>query len=180
MKQIITIFISIILMATILGSPIMAQGLESNKVNLIAPVELSLAPGEQYCEQVVWISDEIRLVYTLRSEAIDDVIPFRSTIRRKLTSVCTVKNKAGDSIGTITAVGVFDTNGNTSKPQDAYGYGQVERYTIENQSNAKSSEQFYAWVRISLNGVPNGPVRAFSHICVINCDANGQSSATWD
>ena len=39
MKQNITIFISIILMATILSSPIMAQGVESNKVNLIAPVE---------------------------------------------------------------------------------------------------------------------------------------------
>lgn len=183
MKKGIMILISTILIVSFIQVPVAAQNLPRKGLGSVAPISLSLAPEEHYIVQTVHVCDGIQLVYSLKSEDINIYTPLRSAksvTRRKLTSKCDVLNKAGNSIGTIIAVGVFETNGSTSNPQDAYGFGEVKRYTIENTSNAKSSEQFNAWVRVSIKGVPDGPVKAFNHICVIDCDANGQKRATWN
>lgn len=79
----------------------------------------------------------------------------RSTTRRTLTSRMQIRNPLGITIATLTAVGVFDTNGSISDPYDAHGSGNIPN--VQNPSNTLGAPQFNAYVKVNLTGfLPGG------------------------
>lgn len=172
-KKILLMCFATILMS-VFTFPILASEFEVNSLPTLEKVELTLSIGEKCVSRTVRLDNGMYLIYTLESTGL------RATNRRTLTSECVVRGKDGTELGTLTAKGVFDTNGITSKPEDAYGFGKVKHYLIKNTSNTLSSEQFAAWVRVTMNGLPTTSVLEFTYQCVINCDANGNSSASWN
>lgn len=79
----------------------------------------------------------------------------RSTTRRTLTSRMQIRNPLGITIATLTAVGVFDTNGSISIPYDAHGSGDI--FNVQNPSNTLGAPQFNAYVKVNLTGfLPGG------------------------
>lgn len=101
----------------------------------------------------------------------------RSTTRRTLTSRMQIRNPLGITIATLTAVGVFDTNGSISIPYDAHGSGDI--FNVQNPSNTLGAPQFNAYVKVNLTGFLPGGDTTFDFTCTIYCDANGQNSASW-
>lgn len=61
---------------------------------------------------------------------------------------------------------------------DAYGTSDVPHYTVST-SGSLGGSQFNAWVRVSFFGSMRGRSISFDKKCTINCDANGNSSASW-
>ena len=179
MKKLLSLLclVSLLMISSVL--PVLAEARDPLIMLEFPEIKLVLPEGETSVEKVIPLDNGLQLVVTLRETITTTGSPLRTSIRRTLSSESTVRSADGTKLGSITAVGVFDTNGSTSKPEDAYGYGQVKRYSIENPSNALSDEQFYAWVRVTIKGVPVGPVQPFSYNCTINCDANGSHSASW-
>lgn len=55
----------------------------------------------------------------------------------------------------------------------SYGFGEVKRYTIENTSNAKSSEKFNAWVRVSIKGAYCHYLDSSYHFAMAKVKSNG-------
>lgn len=179
MKKLLSLLclVSLLMISPVL--PVLAEARDPLIMLEFPQIKLVLPEGETSVEKVIPLDNGLQLVVTLRETITTTGGPLRTSIRRTLTSESTVRGADGTKLASITAVGVFDTNGSTSNPEDAYGYGQVNRYSIENPSNTLSDEQFYAWVRVTIKGVPVGPVQPFTYNCTINCDANGNHSASW-
>lgn len=180
MKKTITRLCLVTILMNILTFPVLALETEVNRLPTLEKVKLTLSSETESVSKTARLDNGMYLVYTLKCTSEQQSTGLRTTIRRTLTSECIVRGADGTELGTLTAKGVFDTNGATSDPQDAYGYGQVKRYTIQNTANTLSTEQFSAWVRVTLKGVPAGPVQEFTYRCVITCDANGNYRASWN
>ncbi len=181
MKKLLSLlcFLSLLVLVISPDPPVLAEAREPLSKLELPSIKLILPEGKTSVQKVILLDNGLQLVVTLRESITPTDNPLRTTIRRTLTSESTIRSADGTELGSITAVGVFDTNGSTSDPEDAYGYGEVKRYSIENPSNTLSNEQFYAWVRVTFKGVPVGPVQPFTYNCTINCDANGNYSASW-
>lgn len=180
MKKICSLFCIVFLFLSMIPFPVFALDAGNSHLPTFMPVMLTLSDGEKHISKTVNIGNGMYLTFSLSCTFELEPAVLRTTIRKTLTSECIVHGDDGSNLGTLTAKGVFDVNGRTSAPQDAYGYGRVNRYSIQNTSNNLSLEQFAAWVRVTLQGVPAGPVQEFTYHCVINCDANGSSSASWN
>ena len=100
------------------------------------------------------------------------------TTRNKFTSTMKIKNSVGMTIQTLNAVGVFDTNGVVAIPVDAYGSGSSGN--VSNPSNSLGPSGYSSWVKVRLTGSVPGHVATFDYTCTITCDANKNSTASWE
>lgn len=140
---------------------------------------IMLAPGE---EKVIPVSENLNLWIET------EVIPSSraTTYDRTITSTLSLKNVVGVTIVTLRSVGVFRTNGTTSKPIDAYGSYDAWVWNITNSSSSLGATAYNARVRNSFSGELNigiDPVsmtiQSFSYTCTIYCNAVGTYSTSW-
>ena len=136
---------------------------------------------------VLPVSENLILEATLEDNGIPIVSPLaRSTYSRTVTSTLQLKNIVGATIVTLRGVGVFTTNGSTSRPTDAYGSHSALVWNVTNTSSSRGATAYNANVRVSFSGQFNigvAPVsmtvQSFSKSVTIYCNAVGATSATW-
>lgn len=140
---------------------------------------IELAPGE---ETVIPVSENLNLWIET------EIMPSSraTTYDRTITSTLSLKNVVGATIVTLRSVGVFRTNGTTSKPIDAYGSYNAWVWNITNSSSSLGAAAYNARVRNSFSGELNigiDPVsmtiQSFSYTCTIYCNAVGTYSTSW-
>lgn len=140
---------------------------------------IELAPGE---ETVIPVSENLNLWIET------EIMPSSraTTYDRTITSTLSLKNVVGATIVTLRSVGVFRTNGTTSKPIDAYGSYDAWVWNITNSSSSLGATAYNARVRNSFSGELNigiDPVsmtiQSFSYTCTIYCNAVGTYSTSW-
>lgn len=110
----------------------------------------------------------------------------RTTYQGTITSTLELKNILGGTVVTLKSVGVFQTNGSTSIPVDAYGSYSSLVWNVASTASVLGSTAYNAWVRNGFSGEFNigiDPVsmtiQSFSYNCKIYCNAVGTYSATW-
>lgn len=142
-----------------------------------------VVPGE---EVVIPVSDNLNLC--IETEIIPSTAASTNatTYDRTITSTLSLKNVVGATIITLRSVGVFRTNGTTSKPIDAYGTYDAWVWNITNNSSSLGASAYNARVRNSFSGELNigiDPVsmtiQSFSYTCTIYCNAVGTYSSSW-
>lgn len=140
---------------------------------------ISLEPGE---EKIIPVSEHLNLWIETDATPISRA----TTYDRTITSTLSLKNVVGVTIVTLRSVGVFRTNGSTSKPIDAYGSYDAWVWNITNSSSSLGATAYNARVRNSFSGELNigiDPVsmtiQSFSYTCTIYCNAVGTYSTSW-
>lgn len=98
--------------------------------------------------------------------------------RSQFTSTMNIKNLLGITILTLKAVGIFDTDGVVTVPVNAYG--SCSTGGVSNPSNELGPRQFSSWVKVRLTGSVPGNFSTFDFTCTITCDANKNTTATWE
>ncbi|MFS0656568.1 hypothetical protein [Bacillus sp. 179-C3.3 HS] len=103
----------------------------------------------------------------------------------KVTKQMLLKNAKGSTILTLKSVGVFEVNGFTSKPINAYASYEGKGWTVSTSSK-KSEKSAKSYVKNTFKGkIKYGinPVgvnfKSFSHSNTIYCDAKGKLSSIW-
>lgn len=110
----------------------------------------------------------------------------KATNDRTITATLKLKNIFGGTVVTLTAVGVFRTNGSTSKPIDAYGTHSAIVWNVTAKKAVKGSSAYNAYVRNTFTGKfnigidpVNMTVQSFTYTCTTYCNAKGVYSASW-
>lgn len=110
----------------------------------------------------------------------------KATYDRTITSTLKLKNIFGGTVVTLKAVGVFRTNGSTSKPIDAYGTHSAIVWNVTTKKAVKGSSAYNAYVRNTFTGKfnigidpVNMTVQSFTYTCTTYCNAKGVYSASW-
>ena len=110
----------------------------------------------------------------------------KATYDRTITSTLKLKNIFGGTVVTLKAVGVFRTNGSTSKPIDAYGTHSALVWNVTTKKAVKGSSAYNAYVRNTFSGKfnigidpVNMTIQSFTYTCTTYCNAKGVYSASW-
>lgn len=110
----------------------------------------------------------------------------RATYDRTIISTLKIKNILGGTVVTLNAVGVFRTNGSTSKPIDAYGTHSAMVWNVTSKKAVKGSSAYNAYVRNTFTGKfnigidpVNMTVQSFTYTCTTYCNAEGVYSVSW-
>lgn len=134
-------------------------------------------------EKIVPVSENLFLVLSAKAEPEGNI---RAAYERTITATMELKNILGGTVIELNSIGVFQTNGSTSTPVDAYGTYDAWVWNITNTGSSMGSAAYNAWVRNSFSGEFNigiDPVsmtiKSFNYACKIYCNANGQYSANW-
>lgn len=146
---------------------------------------------EENEKKVIPISENLVLEISIKQDGNSDLernslAKATQSYERTVTSTSELKNVLGGTIVTLNSVGVFETNGRTSKPIDAYGTYDAFVWNVTNTNSDLGSEQYNAWVKNSFSGELNigiDPVdmtiQSFGTTCKIYCNAQGTYSASW-
>ncbi len=125
------------------------------------------------------------LVLKVSTEDCDNSIA-RATYSRTITSTMKLENVFGVTIVTLKSVGVFSTNGSTSKPTDAYGSYSATGWDITKGKSVLGATGYNSYVRNSFSGKlrvgidpVNMTIQSFSYNCTIKCNAVGTYSSSW-
>lgn len=141
--------------------------------------------GEEY---QLPVSDNLILEVSVEDDGMPLVAnPFmRATYNRTITSILKLKNIYGRTVVTLKSVGVFRTNGSTSKPIDAYGSHSAMVWNITNKSSVKGGTAYNSYVRNTFTGKFNigidpvsMTVQTFSYSNTIYCNTKGSYSSSW-
>ena len=138
-------------------------------------------------------NDEVRVSENLILEVTTEQVPslqqnmLRSTIyTRTIRTTLSLKNIVGGTVVTLSSYGVFDTNGSTSKPLDAYGTYSGFLWSLDYISSYKSSTIYNAYVRNTYKGSLNigagdisVTIQSFNKTGVVYCNAVGTNSGYW-
>lgn len=135
-------------------------------------------------EETIPVSENLILTITTKETSSNNL---RSSVyNRTITSTLELKNIFGVTIVKLNSVGVFETNGSTSKPIDAYGTHTALVWNLSNTNSTKGSSAYNSWIRNNFSGQFNlgiDPVsitiQSFSYSCTIYCNANGSYSVDW-
>lgn len=134
-------------------------------------------------EQVIPISENLRLVISTQAEANNAK---RTIYETTITSTLEIENIVGATIVTLNSVGVFDRDGSTCVPVDAYGTYDTFVWTVTDVESKLSDSGYSSWVRNSFDVECNigiDPVSmtisSFSYACKITCNAKGIYNITW-
>jgi len=142
--------------------------------------------------KVIPVSDNLVLEFSaMSSDSIDSsqvkAVQAATVYERTITSTLKLKNIVGGTIITLNSVGVFETDGKTSNPTDAYGTYDAIVWNVTNTDSEVGSEQYNAWAKNSFSGELNigiDPVdmtiQSFAKTCKIYCNAVGTYSASWN
>lgn len=76
----------------------------------------------------------------------------KATYDRTITSTLKLKNILGGTVVTLNSVGVFRTNGSTSKPIDAYGTHSAMVWNVTAKKAVKGPSAYNAYVRNTFTG----------------------------
>jgi hypothetical protein len=133
----------------------------------------------------VSVSENLYLEMTLEQ---DETIPLlRAIYNRTVTSTLSLKNILGHTVVTLKGVGVFQTNGSTSRPIDAYGSYSGFLWSLSSKTASKGTTAYNAHVRIGFKGSlnigvssVNVTIQSFNKSATIYCNAAGKYSASWN
>ncbi len=131
------------------------------------------------------VSENLYLEMTLEHK---ETLPLlRATYHRTVTSTLSLRNILGYTVVTLTGVGVFQTNGSTSRPIDAYGSYSGFLWSLSSKTASKGTTAYNAYVRIGFKGSfnvgissINVTIQSFNKNTTIYCNAVGKYSAYWD
>ncbi|WP_314723448.1 hypothetical protein [Enterocloster bolteae] len=137
-------------------------------------------------EQVIPISENLRLVISTNADTDNKNVNEKVAYRTTITGTFIIENVLGMDIVTLNSVGVFERDGRTCNPVDAYGTYDTFVWTVTDVNSRLSSAGYNAWVRNSFDGECNigiDPISmtifSFDYTCTINCDANGNYYTSW-
>ena len=146
--------------------------------------ELCVREGERD-EKIIPISDNLRLVLTL--EVDNSEVQTRSGTRLTLTHRGKIDNLVGMELVSLASVGVFENDGSTCEPVDAYCSYETTLATITNTESELGSPAYNSWVRNTFEGETtysigpvSGTISTFSYASTITCNALGEYAATWN
>ncbi|MBO1102233.1 hypothetical protein [Enterococcus hirae] len=131
------------------------------------------------------VSENLYLEMTLEDNELPTML--RATYNRTITSTLQLKNLLGHTIVTLKGVGVFQINGSTSKPIDAYGSYSGVLWSLSSKSASKGATAYNAYVRVNFKGSLNigissisVTIQSFNKSATIYCNANGGYSSSWN
>lgn len=135
-------------------------------------------------EETIPVSEN--LILTITTKEIPSNNSRASVYTRTITSTMSLKNIFGVTIVTLNSIGIFETNGYTSKPVDAYGTHESFVWSVANTNSTKGSSAYNSWVRNNFSGQfdlgidpVSVTIQSFSYSCTIYCNANGFYSVNW-
>ncbi len=135
--------------------------------------------------QIVPVSKNLYLETSLEEETRSAML--RATYNRTITSTLKLKNLLGHTIVTLKGVGVFQTNGSSSKPIDAYGSYSGILWSLSSKSASKGATAYNSHVRVNFKGSLNigissvsVTIQSFNKSAIIYCNANGGYTHSWN
>ncbi|MBQ6993801.1 MAG: hypothetical protein IJN64_04785 [Lachnospiraceae bacterium] len=137
---------------------------------------------DDFIQKMVPVSENLVLVITTK----ENKTKARATRRKTITSTAELQNILGKTVITLTSVGVFQIDGSTCTPIDAYGTYTSWVWNITTTDSKLGSTSYESWVRNGFSSELNvgvDPVsmtiQTCSYTCKIYCDANGTYSVSW-
>lgn len=137
------------------------------------------------CNVQVPVSENLYLEMTL--EQADTFSLLRATYNRTVSSTLSLKNILGKTVVTLKGVGVFQTNGSTARPIDAYGSYSGFLWSLSSKTASKGSTAYNAYVRVAFKGSlnigvssVNVTIQSFNKSTTIYCNALGKYAASWN
>lgn len=126
------------------------------------------------------------IIDTYENEKILSESDSGNSFRNTITARMDLQNIFGWNVVTLNSVGVFITDGRTSRPVDAYGNHSATVWNVTNTSSSMGPQAFNAWARSSFQGEFNFGVdpisitiRSFGTTGTVNCNANRVVSSSW-
>lgn len=133
-------------------------------------------------KKVIPVSENLQLELSIQK---DDALT-KGVRQGTVTSNARIKNALGMTLITLTSVGVFQYNGSTCVPIDAYGSYVANFWNVTNTGTSLGRKAYTTWARNSFSGkVGIGidqisvTLQSFNMSCKMTCDANAKYSAVW-